>query len=584
MTATIPSDPQDNDQNRKQNRRLIDEDDLSRQDTLVSIPSTVGPARLEPAEKLPKLSFIPLTICLFGQQFVWTVELSYGTPYLLSLGLTKQLTALVWLAGPLSGLIAQPLIGALSDHASSKQWIFRKMGRRRPFVILSAMLTIVATLCIGYAKEIADLLHSQDLSPPLNLTPSKDPQQNFAAMIAVIAFYVLDFSLNALQATCRALIMDIPPLEQQSYGNAWGARMIHLGNLVGYFMGFIDLTSALPWLGTHQVQILCVVACIILVLAVGTTCIFAKENVPEPRQGGGKWYEAFIYMFRAIRHLPDPIQRVCNVQFFAWMGWFPFLFYSTTWVAEVYARWYDPRKEDFITRATRAGSFALLCYSIVSVISGTFLPWLTKASTHSGAKTPLLGALSRRPSCQIILKRPDILSIYTVSHVLFALLMISSFAVGTVDGATAVIASLGVCWAVTMWVPFTLVGEFVHTQQHSTRPQGYGAVQQEDSLPETSTLDDDSETLSSGMILGVHNIYVVMPQFIVAGFSSVIFKIVENAEDDGGINLPEHPGLPTSGRGAVRWVFAFGGFMALIAAILSRRIERPADVADRHDD
>ena len=37
--------------------------------------------------------------------------LSYGTPFLLSLGLSEQLTSLVWLAGPISGLIAQPLIG-----------------------------------------------------------------------------------------------------------------------------------------------------------------------------------------------------------------------------------------------------------------------------------------------------------------------------------------------------------------------------------------------------------------------------------------------------------------------------------------
>jgi hypothetical protein len=34
---------------------------------------------------------------------------SYGTPYLLSLDLSKELTALVWLAGPLSGLLVQPV-------------------------------------------------------------------------------------------------------------------------------------------------------------------------------------------------------------------------------------------------------------------------------------------------------------------------------------------------------------------------------------------------------------------------------------------------------------------------------------------
>jgi solute carrier family 45 protein 1/2/4 len=35
----------------------------------------------------------------------------YGTPFLLNLGVSEQLTSLVWLAGPISGLIAQPVIG-----------------------------------------------------------------------------------------------------------------------------------------------------------------------------------------------------------------------------------------------------------------------------------------------------------------------------------------------------------------------------------------------------------------------------------------------------------------------------------------
>src|SRR5216683_2191952 len=35
----------------------------------------------------------------------------YGTPFLLSLGVSEHITSLVWLAGPISGLIAQPVIG-----------------------------------------------------------------------------------------------------------------------------------------------------------------------------------------------------------------------------------------------------------------------------------------------------------------------------------------------------------------------------------------------------------------------------------------------------------------------------------------
>ena len=35
----------------------------------------------------------------------------YGTPFLQGLGLSEHLTSLVWLAGPISGLVAQPVIG-----------------------------------------------------------------------------------------------------------------------------------------------------------------------------------------------------------------------------------------------------------------------------------------------------------------------------------------------------------------------------------------------------------------------------------------------------------------------------------------
>jgi hypothetical protein len=80
---------------------------------------------------------------------IGTVELGYGTPYLLSLGIPKTLTPLVWLAGPLSGLIIQPVVGVFSD---SLDW---KMGRRRPFILIGAALTVMSMYMVAYAKEIA---------------------------------------------------------------------------------------------------------------------------------------------------------------------------------------------------------------------------------------------------------------------------------------------------------------------------------------------------------------------------------------------------------------------------------------------
>lgn len=39
------------------------------------------------------------------------------------------------------------------------------------------------------------------------------------------------------------------------------------------------------------------------------------------------WYQVFVYIWYALRRLPPSVQTLCNAQFFAWMGWFPFLFY-----------------------------------------------------------------------------------------------------------------------------------------------------------------------------------------------------------------------------------------------------------------
>jgi solute carrier family 45 protein 1/2/4 len=67
-------------------------------------------------------------------------------------------------------------------------------------------------------------------------------------------------------------------------------------------------------------------------------------------------------IYEAMLHLPKPIRRVCYVQICAFMGWFPYLFYSTTWVAEVMA--IEIGKDPNVDDSTRAGSLAMLIYSI----------------------------------------------------------------------------------------------------------------------------------------------------------------------------------------------------------------------------
>jgi solute carrier family 45 protein 1/2/4 len=55
-------------------------------------------------------------IRLLGVQIFWSVKMLYASPYLLSLGLTTSHIALVFLAGPISGLLMQPLVCAYTDQ------------------------------------------------------------------------------------------------------------------------------------------------------------------------------------------------------------------------------------------------------------------------------------------------------------------------------------------------------------------------------------------------------------------------------------------------------------------------------------
>jgi solute carrier family 45 protein 1/2/4 len=271
---------------------------------------------------------ITISISMAGAQMAWTVELGYGTPELMKLGLSEQLTSLVWLAGPISGLIAQPVIGALSDASSSKY-------RRRFWIIASTVALVISTLTLAYVKVIAAFLVDLAGVGAGDWSEKREERAKSVAIgLAVFSFYVLDFALNGLQASLRNLLLDITPPGQLNAGNAWHGRMINAGNIVGYGFGFLPLANLpiIRLLGGNQFRKFCVICIVVLVITVVITCLSHTEQerprIARQQSGRGQMLEVFANIRNAIWQLPKPIRRVCYVQLFAFMGWFPFLFYS----------------------------------------------------------------------------------------------------------------------------------------------------------------------------------------------------------------------------------------------------------------
>jgi solute carrier family 45 protein 1/2/4 len=117
--------------------------------------------------------FPTITIGFLGVQIFWSVEMAYGalfsfvdleacltlgaaSPYLLSLGLSKSSVAVVFVAGPLSGLIMQPLIGVLADNCTSR------FGRRRPYMLVGTVICAAAMLLLGFTRPVASIFTGWD--------------------------------------------------------------------------------------------------------------------------------------------------------------------------------------------------------------------------------------------------------------------------------------------------------------------------------------------------------------------------------------------------------------------------------------
>lgn len=112
--------------------------------------------------------------------------------------------------------------------------------------------------------------------------------QHLAIGIAIFCFYILDFALNALQASLRNLLLDLTPAEQLATGNAWHGRMIHAGNIIGYTLGSQDLDEwpILKPFGDGQFRKVCLLTLVILSVTVSITCLTQHETEKEPELGG----------------------------------------------------------------------------------------------------------------------------------------------------------------------------------------------------------------------------------------------------------------------------------------------------------
>src|SRR3954454_17184747 len=157
----------------------------------------------------PRLTFPQLFNMSFGFlgiQFGWGLQLANMSAVYEKLGARPDQVPLLWLAAPLTGLLVQPVIGALSDRT------WGRLGRRRPYFLTGAILASIALFVMPTSTSL---------------------------WMAASLLWVLDASINISMEPFRAFVADKLDTSQRTKGFVMQSLFIGIG---------ASLANALPFI------------------------------------------------------------------------------------------------------------------------------------------------------------------------------------------------------------------------------------------------------------------------------------------------------------------------------------------------
>lgn len=439
---------------------------------------------------------------------------------------------------------------------------------------------------IGWSYDAWQLIFGQGSETARQLT----------ILSTVVSVFALDTALNALMACCRCLIVDCLPAEKQKIAQAYASQVSGACQLLSYVLGTTDVHNLFSWLAESQFKIVLIYSAAASVFGAILTCWAVEERILVSRGKDEARQDIFTILgniLRTAQTLPPRIRSICFAQILVWHAWFPFLFYSSTWMGEVYAKSVPDRSLSADDKS-RAGSFGMTMLSIVAMVCTLILPHFT---AESGKRAVENG------------HKPTLAKLWGISQLVFGVAMISTLYIRDLWMAYAIVCVCGFCSCVSHWAPFTLLGEEIQhlnggrMRRTSDVGHAYDVVRvvDEEELADDVNVSFNSTTPlgpglerpatgdaisgkkdEAGSILGIHNIAVCIPQFIITFISSIVFRLLEPGAVDATaeavkaaaeeaaaktIAAPESAGNAST----IPVVFAIGGFFALLAGVTTLR-------------
>ncbi len=255
----------------------------------------------------PRLTFsqiINMNVGFFGIQYSFGLQQTAVNPLFTFLHARPEELPLLNLAGPVTGLLIQPLIGAISDKTWHPRW-----GRRKPYFLVGALGCSICLFLFPFSS---------------------------ALWMAVGLLWLLDASNNTAMEPYRAFIADKLPEDQRALGfltqSFFTGFGITLANLSLYFFQKIITgetktdtgESGIPYwvFGSFFVGAFCSIASVAWSVSKTPEIPPTDEELKHLRESKKGLFEPLVEIFSAIKDMPKTLWQLALVYLFQWYAMF----------------------------------------------------------------------------------------------------------------------------------------------------------------------------------------------------------------------------------------------------------------------
>ncbi|WP_035656084.1 MFS transporter [Flavobacterium filum] len=287
----------------------------------------------------------------FGIQFSFGLQQSNMSAIYKFLGADEASLPMLWLAGPVTGLLVQPIIGAISDGTWSP-----KFGRRKPFFLIGALIASLALVVMPFSTSI---------------------------FMAASLLWILDAANNIAMEPYRAFVADRLPKEQHSIGFLMQSFFTGLGITLANFtpailvsLGILAITdkfeNGIPTYTYWAFFIGAFASVVTILISVITTKeipptseelneLLEKKKTPVVQRTFTEIKEAFINM-------PLTMKQLIPVKFFTWYAMFCYWQYITSTLSISLYNTTDQASEGFskaqLLTGSLNGTYNIICFVV----------------------------------------------------------------------------------------------------------------------------------------------------------------------------------------------------------------------------